>query len=72
MPVSYEAANLLKCTVSMNYIRYTVKRSSDNPSVQNTNSTNSPLTNSIFNPNFLTQQFLDQNGGFTLPSLNIA
>ena len=29
MPVSYEAANLLKCTVSMNYIRYTVKRSSD-------------------------------------------
>ena len=27
MPVSYEAANLLKCTVSMNYIRYTVKRS---------------------------------------------
>ena len=71
MPVSYEAANLLKCTVSMNYIRYTVKRSSD-PSVQNTNSTNSPLTNSISNPNFLTQQFLDQNGGFTLPSLNIA
>ena len=27
MPVSYEAANLLKCTVSMNYIRYTVQRS---------------------------------------------
>ena len=71
MPVSYEAANLLKCTVSMNYIRYTVKRSSD-PSAPNTNSTNSPLTNSISNPNFLTQQFLDQNGGFTLPSLNIA
>ena len=27
MPVSYEAANLLKCTVSMNYFRYTVQRS---------------------------------------------
>ena len=27
MPVSYEASNLLKCTVSMNYIRYTVQRS---------------------------------------------
>jgi hypothetical protein len=26
MPVSYETANLLKCTVSMNYIRYTVKK----------------------------------------------
>ena len=29
MPVSYEAANLLKCTVSMNYIRYTVQRVKD-------------------------------------------
>jgi len=26
MPVSYDAANLLKCTVSMSYIRYEVKR----------------------------------------------
>ena len=26
MPVSYETASLLKCTVSMNYIRYTVKK----------------------------------------------
>ena len=26
MPVSYESASLLKCTVSMNYIRYIVMR----------------------------------------------
>ena len=26
MPVSYESASLLKCTVSMNYIRYTVQK----------------------------------------------
>jgi len=31
MPVSYDVANLLKCTVSMNYIRYTVKRTQGSP-----------------------------------------
>jgi hypothetical protein len=40
MPVSYEAANLLKCTVSMNYIRYTVRRSSSS----NIASDSPPLT----------------------------
>ena len=40
MPVSYEAANLLKCTVSMNYIRYTVRRSGD-PSIASSSPTGS-------------------------------
>ena len=70
MPVSYETASLLKCTVSMNYIRYTVKKTgTPAPTISNPN--NSPPSNSISNLNFLTQQFLDQNGGFSLPSLNI-
>ena len=70
MPVSYETASLLKCTVSMNYIRYTVKKTgTPAPTISNPN--NSPPSNSISNINFLTQQFLDQNGGFSLPSLNI-
>ena len=64
MPVSYEAANLLKCTVSMNYIRYTVKRDSESTVINNSIS-------SIVNSNLLTQQFLDQNGNLNLPSFNI-
>ena len=71
MPVSYDAASLLKCTVSMNYIRYTVRRTSDSQAA-GSNSTNSPSSNSVSNPNFVTQQFIDQNGQFTLPSFNIA
>ena len=43
MPVSYEAANLLKCTVSMNYIRYTVRRSGD-PSIASSSPTESSQT----------------------------
>lgn len=65
MPVSYDTANLLKCTVSMNYIRYTVKRTNDPQSSNSAFST-------ISNQNLLTQQFFDQNGRFTLPSQNIA
>jgi hypothetical protein len=55
----------------MNYIRYTVRRDSD-PTGAGSNSTNSPSSNSVSNPNFVTQQFIDQNGQFTLPSFNIA
>ncbi len=70
MPVSYDAASLLKCTVSMNYIRYTVRRTSDSQA-STSNSTNSPNSSSVSNPNFLTQQIIDQMGQMTLPSLNI-
>ena len=69
MPVSYESSNLLKCTVSMSYIRYIVQRLSATPPSQ------SPDTQSKTTPanrNVLTQKFLDQNGQFTLPSQNIA
>ena len=69
MPVSYESSNLLKCTVSMSYIRYIVQRLSSTPPTQ------SPDTQSKTTPankNILTQKFLDQNGQFTLPSQNIA
>ena len=64
MPVSYDTASLLKCTVSMNYIRYTVRRDSDPAFTKNNNTT--------VNSNLLTQQFLDQNGQFSFPSPNIA
>ena len=69
MPISYESSNLLKCTVSMSYIRYIVQRLSATPPSQ------SPDTQSKTTPanrNVLTQKFLDQNGQFTLPSQNIA
>ena len=64
MPVSYETASLLKCTVSINYIRYTVKRTGDPPPALS--------SQSIVNTNLLTQKFLDQNGQLSLPSQNVA
>lgn len=44
MPVSYEASNILKCTVSFSYIRYIRERivSSIPPSVQNSRNTGNP------------------------------
>ena len=69
MPVSYDSSNLLKCTVSMSYIRYVVERLSDTPATQ---SPNSESRTTPFNVNNLTQQFLDQNGNFNLRSQFLA
>ena len=45
MPVSYDGSSLLKCTVSMSYIRYVVK----NLYVQNAYSPSDPFQQSQFN-----------------------
>jgi len=53
MPVSYEASNLLKCTVSMSYIRYEVKRK------------NSPTTTTSESKTTPANQFLNRNLGLS-------
>ena len=50
MPVSYDGSSLLKCSVSMSYIRYVVKNLHKKPSrLQNLN----PLEQGQFNGGFL-------------------
>ena len=68
MPVSYDASSLLKCTVSMSYIRYvvTMKKASESlPASTNPNKA-SDLKNKLSAQNFI------QNGSFNLPSSNVA
>ena len=65
MPVSYEASSLLKCTVSMSYIRYVVGKNTPSDSKNSSQG-------DYKNPTTLSQQFLNQNGGLTLPSQTIA
>lgn len=68
MPVSYESSSLLKCTVSMSYIRYVVsmkKASESLPASTNPNKA-SDLKNKLSAQNFI------QNGSFNLPSSNVA
>lgn len=59
MPVSYDSSSLLKCTVSMTYIRYLLNKTSDPPSPQNSSSNqliSTPIEQAAFNsaPNYLT------------------
>ena len=50
MPVSYEASSLLKCTVTMNYIRYIINEISGAQTSQpNTNPILSPIEQAQFN-----------------------
>ena len=70
MPVSYEGANLLKCTVSMSYIRYIVEALKDTPGGRESTFNNDGSR--LINPSFSAQQFLDQNGQLRLGSQNIA
>jgi hypothetical protein len=70
MPVSYEGANLLKCTVSMSYIRYIVEALKDTPGGRE--STSNTDGSRFSNPSLFSQQFLDQNGQLRLGSQNIA
>ena len=61
MPVSYEGSSLLKCTVSMSYVRYVVR----NLYVQNAYPQNNPFTMSQFN----TAGFLGNLGGALVDSV---
>jgi len=70
MPVSYEGANLLKCTVSMSYIRYIVEALKDTPGGKESLFNNDGSRFS--NPSFSSLQFLDQNQQLRLGSQNIA
>jgi len=44
MPVSYDASSLLKCTVSMSYIRYFIDKSTDESSTASTSTSASKQT----------------------------
>ena len=70
MPISYEGANLLKCTVSMSYIRYIVEALKDTPGGKESLFNNDGSRFS--NPSFSSLQFLDQNQQLRLGSQNIA
>ena len=61
MPVSYDGSSLLKCTVSMSYVRYVVR----NLYVQNSYPRNNPFTMSQFN----TAGFLGNLGGALVDSV---
>ena len=64
MPVSYDSSQLLKCTVSMTYIRYTLTptKAATSPENKNTTSTNKIPDDFSFNPNL--------NLGYDVPKLN--
>jgi len=68
MPVSYDASSILKCTVSMSYIRYVVnmKKASESLPASTNPTRASDLKNKSLSQNFL------KNGSFNLPSLNLA
>tara|TARA_R100000908_G_C3729366_1_gene129270 strand:+ start:61 stop:840 length:780 start_codon:yes stop_codon:yes gene_type:complete len=68
MPVSYDASSLLKCTVSMSYIRYvvTMKKASESLPASTNPTKVSDLKNKSLSQNFL------KNGAFNLPSSNVA
>lgn len=71
MSVSYDASSLLKCTVSMSYIRYvvTMKKASESLPA----STNPTQTSDLINKS-LSQKFLDPNINLNLntPRLNVS
>jgi hypothetical protein len=74
MPVSYDSSSLLKCTVSMSYIRYVLNRGSVTPVDKGQSTT--PLEQAAFNSNpiFENPQFsIDNNltiGGIPASSAN--
>ena len=53
MPVSYEQSDLLKCTVSMSYIRYVVDGS--NPPITASSSESRPTTGAVDYPGNIVQ-----------------
>ena len=61
MPVSYDSSSLLKCTVSMTYIRYLLNRTNDPPQPDRNQSTlSNPIEQAYFNSSpdyFLNPQF---------------
>ena len=60
MPVSYDSSSLLKCTVSMSYIRYIVNRTDDPPQQKTGSQLSTPIEQAAFNnaPDyFLNPQF---------------
>ena len=69
MPVSYEASSLLKCTVSMSYIRYVVAMKKPSESLP-ASTNNSQLSNTI-NQN-ISQNFLDGFNNLNFFSSNVA
>ena len=71
MQVSYDASSLLKCTVSMSYIRYVVNMKKASESLPA--STNPTQTSDLINKS-LSQKFLDPNINLNLntPRLNVS
>ena len=60
MPVAFDASNLLKCTVSMSYIRYNIKEVLGESSTQfnqdsNPNNFFDPINQALFNDLNLSQ-----------------
>ena len=49
MPVSYDSSSLLKCTVSMSYIRYIVNRTDDPPEQKSGSQVSTPIEQAQFN-----------------------
>lgn len=76
MPVSYDSSNLLKCTVSMTYIRYVVRTSPDLPKDPDpvTGKTNSDIRNSLIRAQLEREAQLGITGqnGFGNPQLERA
>jgi len=62
MPVSYDAANLLKCTVSMSYIRYEVKRINSSSSTSTESKTTPPRIQNIQNTTNITDEYYNNFG----------
>ena len=62
MPISYDSSSLLKCTVSMNYIRYIVNTADIDPTPK---TTQTPLQQAQFNTSNLTLPGLEGIGALT-------
>lgn len=62
MPVSYDAANLLKCTVSMSYIRYEVKRINSSSSTTTESKTTPSRIQNIQNITNITDEYYNNFG----------
>jgi hypothetical protein len=68
MPVAYDSSSLLKCTVSMTYVRYLVNRTNDPPTPsQNQSTLSNPIEQSQFNSSNLTIPGLEGANAFATP-----
>jgi len=68
MPVSYDSSSLLKCTVSMSYIRYYIDRTVN----ENSSSASTPTEQAQFNTSNLTLPGLEGAGALSTGGLSLA